>query len=250
VFDLPGVESMSESGIHRLLGPIKAKKLRLQDGSRSHHAPDKVVSAASLSGLDHSSLASVRIIDFGQAFMQDTPPPTLGCPVDFFPVELCFGYPASPKSDIWQLAALIFMAHTDTWLFQVGFPVFVGLVGFAVSYLGPIPNHWKGKFVWDTYGRRDPGQPMDTSDDPWWFDETPTKSLLRRLEMRAPGLSESQRVELERLVIDMVAWEPGARVSAAEVVRRLDSPVFLATADGAESQMTPGRGLGTNIDFS
>jgi hypothetical protein len=37
------------------------------------------------------------------------------------------------------------------------------------------------------------------------------------------------------LVLDMVAWEPGARISAAEVIRRLDSPVFFSAAEGAAS---------------
>ncbi|KAH6842392.1 kinase-like domain-containing protein [Chaetomium sp. MPI-CAGE-AT-0009] len=227
VFDLPDIQSMPESDLQQLLGPINTEDLKLQDGSRSNHAPTKVVSTASLSGLDYSSLNSVRIIDFGQAFMQDTPPPTLGCPVAFFPVELCFGYPASPKSDIWQLANIIFMAHTNTFLFQVLFPVFESLVGFAVSCLGPIPNQWEGKFVWDRYGRREPGKPMDTSDDPWWFNqEPPSNALPDRLAKWAPGLSQPQRVELERLILDTVAWEPDARISAVEVARRLDLPVL------------------------
>ena len=242
VFNFPGIHSIGETRLLELLGPVHAEELRLQDGSRSKHAPVKVVSAASLSGLDHSSLNSVRIIDFGQAFMQGKPPPTLGCPVAFFPVELCFGYPASPKSDIWQLSSVIFMAYTNTFLFQVFFPVFESLVGFAVSYLGPVPGDWKGKYVWDKYGRREPGKPMDTSDDPWWFDDgNPTKKLSDRLIGNAPFLSQPQREEFQRLILDMVAWEPSARLSAEEVVRRLDSPVFSAVA-GTERRMSPAHG--------
>ncbi|KAK3291622.1 uncharacterized protein B0H64DRAFT_409610 [Chaetomium fimeti] len=62
---------------------------------------------------------------------------------------------------------------------------------------------------------------MDTSDDRWWFNEEPhANALPARLSKSALGLSETQRVELERLIMDMVAWEPDARISAAEVVRR------------------------------
>jgi hypothetical protein len=201
-----------------------------------------VVFLASLSGLDYSTLNSVRIIDFGQAFMQDTPPPTLGSPLAFFPVELCFGHPASPKSYIWQLARVIFMEHTDALLFQVFFHVYESLVAFSVSYLGPIPSHWVGKFVWDKYGHREPGKPMDTSDGPWWFDdENPSKALSDRLVKSAPGLSQRQREELERLILDMVAWEPSARLSAEEVVRRLDSPV-LSAVSGTERRVSPALG--------
>lgn len=246
VFDLPGVQSISESDLRQLLGPVNTKDLRFKDGSRSKHAPSQVVSAASLTGFNHALLTSVRIIDFGQAFMQDTPPPTLGCPVAFFPAELCFGYPASPESDIWQLATVLFMAHTNTFLFQVFFPVYESLVGFAVSYFGPIPSHWAGKFMWDRYGLRETGKPMDTSDDPWWFNaEAPTESLRDRLAQAAPGLAQPQREELERLVFDMVAWEPAARISAAEVIRRLDAPVFSAAADTeSRASLGPGHGDG------
>jgi serine/threonine protein kinase len=182
---------MTESRLLELLGPTKEETLRLRKGPVSHskHAPKKVVASASFSGLDTSSLATVQIIDFGCAFSVDSPPPTLGCPVEFFPPELLFGCPASTNSDVWQLAALIYYTSTSQYMFQVGIHVFTHLVAFVVRHHGPVPAHWKGKFDWSKYGLAQPGQPVAPPPEPdWWWsddDKRPTPSLEDRFAKRA-----------------------------------------------------------------
>ena len=236
---------MSESSIHDLLGPIETKEYIPRSHSKSKHGPKELVGAADLSGLDHSTLTTIQIVDFGEVFMADNPPPTLGCPIDFFPVELCFGYPASAKSDIWQLGTLVFMTHTKGFLFPIFFTLFQHLVSFAVYYNGPIPGHWKGKFLWDKYGYTDPGKPIIKNDE-WWCEDKvkePTQSPLDSLTPRCPYLSPEQQQALERLILDMITWEPGSRLSAAEVVQRLESPVLSAgpTEEGQETnELCPG----------
>lgn len=222
---------MTESRLLELLGPIEEETLRLRKGPVSHskHAPKKEVAAASFSGLDSSSLATAQIIDFGCAFLSSSPPPTLGCPVEFFPPELLFGFPASSKSDIWQLAALVYYASTHQYMFQVGFQIFAHLVAFVVRHHGPVPAHWKGKFVWSKYGMARAGEPVVPSPEPdWWWsdDKGPPLSLEDRFDRRASYLSAAQRDELARLLRDMVVWEPSRRVTAEEVDRRLKAPVF------------------------
>jgi serine/threonine protein kinase len=221
---------MTEAQLLELLGPVKADTLRLRKGPVSHskHGPRKVVAAASFSGLDSSSLTTVQIIDFGCAFLSNSPPSTLGCPVEFFPPELLFGFPASTKSDIWQLAAILYYTYTSHYMFQVGFQIFILLVAFVVQHHGPLPGHWKGKFVWSKYGQAQPGNPVVPLPEPdWWFDDKqPTKSFEDRIVKRAPYLSASQRDELQRLLRDMVPWEPSRRISAAEAHQRLKSPVL------------------------
>ncbi|KAK4125520.1 kinase-like protein [Parathielavia appendiculata] len=230
-FKVPDVQSMTENRLLEFLGPIKEEALRLRKGPISHskHAPKKIVASASFSGLDSSSLATVQIIDFGCAFLSDSPPPTLGCPVEFFPPELLFGCPASTKSDVWQLAALVYYTSTSQYMFQVGFQILTHLVAFIVRHHGPVPAHWKGKFEWSKYGLAQPGQPVDPSPEPdWWWseDRRPTPSLEDRFAKRASYLSAAQRDELARLLRDMVAWEPSRRISAGEADRRLKAPVF------------------------
>ena len=180
-------------------------------------------------------LASVQIIDLGVAFLVNDPPPTLGCPIEFFPTELLFQCPASAKSDIWQLAAVMFYAYTGSYLFQVGFPIFFHLVCHLVQDYGPLPSHWKGKFDWGQYGGMPPGQPVDALTEPsWWFEdpESPAVLLDDHIAKKASYLSESQRVELVRVFRDMVAWEPASRISAAETQRRLEAPIFSSVLEG------------------
>lgn len=140
---------MTEHALLEVLGPIRDETLQLFKGGvpDSPHAPKKVVAAASFSGLNFGlSPLRAQIIDFGIAFFANNPPPSLGCPIEFFPVELLFQYPASDKSDVWQLAALMFYTYTERYVFFPGFSVFALLVADIVKFHGPLPDHWRTKF--------------------------------------------------------------------------------------------------------
>lgn len=224
------MQSISESRLLELLGPIEDEPLRLRKGPvpRSKHGPKRVVAAASFSGLDLSSLSSIQVIDFGCAFLNTSPPSTLGCPVEFFPPELLFGYPASTQSDVWQLAAFLYYTYTNQYMFQTGFQVFTLLVHFVVQQYGPVPNGWRGKYVWSKYGFAEPGQePVAMPEPDWWYDdEQPTNPVEEYITKRASYISAAQQDELIRLFRDMVTWEPSRRISAAEAHQRLESPVL------------------------
>ncbi|KID64222.1 protein kinase domain-containing protein, partial [Metarhizium hybridum] len=92
VFELPDIQSMSPARVSQLLGPVKAENLRLTNGLCSPHAPKQVIQTPDLSGLDCSLLTQIRIIDFGQAFFTDRPPPSLGVPIDS---------PPPPRTLLW-----------------------------------------------------------------------------------------------------------------------------------------------------
>lgn len=221
---------MTEYDLLGVLGPIKDETLQLRKGPvpRSRHAPKKIVAAASFSGFNFgsASLPRVQIIDFGVAFHTNRPPPTLGCPMQFFPPELLFGYQASDKSDIWQLAAIIFYVYTGCYMFQVGFPIFAHLIAFIIKFHGPLPSHWRDRYDWSRDAK--PGKPVKKLVEPsWWFDGTKsTESFDNRVAEEATSLPAPQRVELAKLLRDMVAWEPSSRISAAEAYRRLKEPIF------------------------
>ncbi|KAL2130881.1 hypothetical protein VTI74DRAFT_5835 [Chaetomium olivicolor] len=211
-FAIPGAQSMTETRLMEFLGPVRSGTLQLRKGPVAHseHAPQRVVAPASFSGLDIASLATVQIIDFGCAFFSNSPPPVLGCPVEYYPPELIFGYPVSAKCDVWQLAAILFYTYTSHHMFFVGFQA------------------WKDRFVWDKYVMAKPGdvvKPVPLPD--WWFDDKqPKKPFEDRITKGASYLSATQRKELVRLLSDMVAWEPAFRISAAEADRRLRSFVL------------------------
>ncbi|KAK2612397.1 hypothetical protein QQS21_001661 [Conoideocrella luteorostrata] len=235
VFELPDSQSMSPARVSQLLGPIQTENLRLTNGLCSPHAPKQVIQTPDLSGLDYSLLTQIRIIDFGQAFFTDRPPPSLGVPIDFFPPELCFGYLPSTKSDIWHLACILFQIQTKGFLFPTVLRIFEILIGTIVSYLGPIPQHWKGKFNFDEYGYCEPEQVQETTEPEWWFENKHSeKTISSRVAQEAVHLSTCQREEYVRLLHDMVAYEPEKRLSAVEVIRRLRSASFL-DEDSSES---------------
>ncbi|KJZ71073.1 hypothetical protein HIM_09545 [Hirsutella minnesotensis 3608] len=231
LFELPHAQTLSPACITQLLGPTESERLR----PPSSHAPRRVYQSPNFSGLDICSLTQVRIVDFGQAFMADQPPTSLGIPLDFFPPELCFGYLPSTKSDIWHLACLIYQAHSDTIMFPTFFHMFEMLVGTVIDNLGPLPEHWKGRYDFAEYGYVEPGKPPSTVEPAWWFEPDHERSarIDTRLAREAPHLSPNQRQEYVRLIHEMTAYEPEERLSAAEVMRRLRSDRF---ADKSENE--------------
>lgn len=220
---------MSPEGVTRLLGPIRTEKLKLPNGRRSPHGPNQVVQTPDFSGLDYSLLLQVRVIDFGEAFLADHPPPSLGVPLNYFPPELCFGYLPSKKSDVWQLACILYQIHTVKPIFPTFFRIFEMLIGTIVPVLGPIPQHWRRKYNFDKYGYVEPRRELDSTEPEYWFDDNnPEKSIDIKLAQHATHLSALQRNEVVDLLRGMFAYEPGERLSAVDVIRRLESPSILS----------------------
>lgn len=116
------------------------------------------------------------------------------------------------------------MVHGSVPMFPTFFPIFEILVGTIVGYVGPLPQQWKARFVFDEYGYRKPGQAQNRTEPPWWFeDKHSEKSIDSRLSEDAPHLPLRQKEEYVRLLHDMLAYEPEKRLLAADVVQRLRS---------------------------
>ncbi|KAF1963757.1 kinase-like protein [Byssothecium circinans] len=212
VFELPAAR------LDQFLTPINAENLKLGNGSRSRHAPMQVIQAPEFLGFDYSSLWKVRIIDFGEAFFTSLPPSSLGSPIEFFPPELCFGYSPSAKADIWQLACVFYMVHSGRFLFPVFFEIYEILIGTIVNCVGPLPQHWRGRFKFESFGYRERGREQNKTDPEWWFDDkAPKNSVDSQLTEHAPHLSTHQREHYVRLLCKMLDLEPNARLSAADV---------------------------------
>ncbi|TGJ79818.1 hypothetical protein E0Z10_g8936 [Xylaria hypoxylon] len=228
VFELPDIRFMSPTKLYQLLGPIKAEKLILANGSFSLHGPKRVIQTPDLSSLDRSLLLNIQIVDFGEAFFANQPPPSLGIPIQYFPPELCFGLPPSVGSDIWHLACVLYEIHGRSYLFPAFFPIFEILIGTIVRILGPLPSYWKGRFKFDIYGYEEEGREKNEEEPSWWFeDRTLQKSMNARLSEQAPHLSTAQRGEFAQLLLDMLAYEPEKRLLAVDAVQRLNSATFL-----------------------
>lgn len=213
VFGLPDTSSMDIQQVCAMLGPLKHEKLRPRNGNRSDHAPKYVVQRPTFPELASqlpTPLKTVRIVDFGEAFPASQPRTTLGVPVGqgYFPPELCFGYPASAASDIWELACLMFQTLGTPPLFPCFFPIFEMLIGTAMPILGPLPAHWRGRFNHERYGYREDGElkNAEKEDPSWWWDEAKhDKSIRGQMERDlGPQCSPEQLDFLADLLGDML----------------------------------------------
>lgn len=220
-----------------LLGPIKSERLYPNDDQVEFtpHAPKHVVESPNFLAVDFSSLTRLRLIDFGQAFFVDHPPKSLGTPVHFFPPELCFGFPPSPQSDIWQLGVVHYKILTGGLFLFIGFGSFEELLYMAVTYFGPLPQDWRGRFEFDHYGCREMGKPLNTTEPEYWYEDKTCKTpIAGRLCKEAPHLSTHQQEQFAQLLCGMLSNEPEKRISAVDVVRRLDGDFQAEVAEHSE----------------
>lgn len=202
-----------------------SEEIRLADGGTpSKHSPREVVQPTSFSGLLFYKLKDVVIISFGKAFPEYAPPPTLHCPMEIFPPELLFGYPPSTKSDIWQLACLMYKVHARVFPFATD-SSYEMLVWHIAKYMGPIPSHWRGRYLWDRYRTLSAANQDASGDLNGWHDKThTTESLETRIEgnelLHHPKQKPFQK-KLAGLIGDMLAWEPTERPSSGSVYQRV-----------------------------
>jgi serine/threonine protein kinase len=217
LFKLPGRNLANEATIRNCLGPVASEKIQLADGGPpSKHSPRTVVQPASFSNLDFNQNNDIALVGFGNAFVEATPPPTLHCPTNILPPEVFFGYPPSRKSDIWQLACLLFKFRTGAYPFHTTLP-YEWLVRQATQYIGPVPSQWRGRYDRDSSRTQRGGLDLEE-----WFDtEQPTLSLETRLAEKGHPSSASERQDLARLLCEMLAWEPERRPGAEMVFQRL-----------------------------
>ncbi|KAK4128075.1 hypothetical protein N657DRAFT_675910 [Parathielavia appendiculata] len=173
---IPYCDSANELVIRNYLGPVASENIKLAGGGqRSKHIP-RTVQLATFCNLNLRLLGDAALVGFGKAFVEPTSSliVTLHCPFDLFPPELLFGYPASRKGDIWQLACLLFKVHTGIYPFPTA-PSYELLIWWIVRYTGPVPGHWRGRYRWDRFSS--PGTMPDGEFEGRFNSFQPTQSL-------------------------------------------------------------------------
>lgn len=91
VFTLPDVNRLSERRLLDVLGEPKISKVRRDDGgSLEPGIPEYIVEPVSFR--KHASLLSqpIKIVDFEQSFLPNTPPQTLHIPIVYRAPEIVF----------------------------------------------------------------------------------------------------------------------------------------------------------------
>ena len=164
--------------------------------------------------------ARIRIVDFGEAFLSaECIPKHLHTPVWFAAPEVLFRDPVGPPSDIWALACLLYNVFGNESLFES----FYGdrdeiLVGMTYTF-GRLPNRW-----WDRWEKRADYFAEDGTT--YVGDKRAGPVNIRsRLQLLTPatlgGLDADEVAAFESILLGMLRFEPGKRMSAKEVVQLL-----------------------------
>ena len=142
---LANFDSWSEEEVLQRLGePIINPLRRLDDGPVEPTGPAYIVNAALLDKVDpHYWTSRIIIIDFGEAFYLEDPPPNgSGAPFEFCSPELMFESKLGLGSEVWALACTIYTIRTGLPLFEMfnGNPA--EIIKEFVRLLGRLPDQW------------------------------------------------------------------------------------------------------------
>lgn len=171
--NIVNLDSWTDDKVYERLGqPYKDAMHTLSGEDPEPSAPIYVVEPISDIQAQYVT-ESILIIDFGQSFFLDSPPPDgVGTPWSYRAPEAIFDLKASVHSDVWALACTIFEIRTGEALFEVSFSDRDDALLQIVQILGKLPERWW--YAWDrrlTYFEED-GNPKQK-----WKNDRPLASL-------------------------------------------------------------------------
>lgn len=111
MFTIPSVDSLTEQQFFEKFGKPEIAQVTRTDGAAlPGNVPAYLVRPASLpagfcQGLNTSS--SIKIIDFGEAFLKSQPPATLHTPLAVRAPEVIFGDQIDHRQDLWSLGCMV-----------------------------------------------------------------------------------------------------------------------------------------------
>ncbi|KAK9372082.1 kinase-like domain-containing protein [Lipomyces chichibuensis] len=145
LIQLWNVDSWSDKVVYERLGFPVMDKVLLWSGelNNSVSAPEYLVEPANFSNIEYNCITKkVLLVDFGQSFMLQTPPPPneVGFTMSYCAPEVYFERRMSVWSDIWALGCTIFEMRAGRQLFEsfLGGPHEVLLQ--IVQILGKLPE--------------------------------------------------------------------------------------------------------------
>lgn len=111
VFTIPSVDSLTEQQFLEKFGKPEIAQLIRKDGTAlTENTPSYIVKPASLpAGICQSlrTSSSIKIIDFGEAFLKRQAPRSLHTPLAVRAPEALLGDHIDPRVDLWSLGCLV-----------------------------------------------------------------------------------------------------------------------------------------------
>ncbi|KAH9891394.1 protein kinase-like domain-containing protein [Xylariomycetidae sp. FL2044] len=209
---VPDLNSLSEEDFIARLGKPETGAVTRSDGAPlTHHVPPQIIRPAGFRRRDIMlSCPSIKIIDFGEAFLRGNAPGTLHTPLVVRAPEVIFGDRLDSRVDLWSAGCLIFELITG----QPPFDAIMLTPSILVEQMietasDELPSRWQAK--WRTMQKDAP-----ETDEVWSLQE-----WLEEVYFNNDKQVEFTREEIVRIgaaIARMLKFEPSLRATASEIL--------------------------------
>ncbi|KAL4907061.1 hypothetical protein BDW74DRAFT_190048 [Aspergillus multicolor] len=212
-FTAPSVDNESEQEFIDISGKLEIGNVRARDGGDLEPGvPYYIVRPASYRSRSWLSSASVKIVDFGQAFLHTEIPSTLHTPLPVRAPEVVFGERLDYRVDLWSMGCMLFELSVG----QPPFDSFLLTPRILVHQRqdlasDALPERWRN--AWRT---------MELDGKSEWLGEMYFDGE------RNEDMTRENMVQLGRIIAKLLRFEPAARASARDI---LDDPWFRCDPD-------------------
>ncbi|KAH7311452.1 kinase-like domain-containing protein [Stachybotrys elegans] len=214
--EIPGIHRWTEDSFYNKLGtPVTAAVSSLDSEPLPSSVPSYIVQPIRFSSKHIPSSPTVKIIDFGEAFLEDDAPATLHTPLAVRAPEIIFGDTLDKRVDLWSAGCLLFELVTGQPPFDTMMMTPPELVQQMLEFdRDGVPMRWQRKWQ-EMQAKIRPQDPMYTLQQ--WLEEVYFEND------RETGFTADEIRQLGELVSSMLKIEPSRRATARQV---LDSPWF------------------------
>ncbi|KAF4977038.1 hypothetical protein FZEAL_6400 [Fusarium zealandicum] len=210
--EVPDINTLDEESFFGRLGkPEICSVSRLDGKSLASNVPSYIVRPAQFRKRDIVMLsASIKTIDFGEAFLKNDIPSTLHTPLPVRAPEVVFGDVLDSRVDLWSAGCLMFELTTGQPPFDVMMltpPLLVQqMMGFATDRL---PSRWQAK--WQAME-----QGLPAEDDSYALHEWLEEIYLN--DDKHADFTQEDIAEVGKLISRMLKFEPSLRATASDIL--------------------------------
>ncbi|KAG6099412.1 hypothetical protein E4U30_006684 [Claviceps sp. LM220 group G6] len=214
---VPNLDSLNgEDFIARLGEPETGAVIRMDGAPLTHNLPTHLTRSASFQKQDFmpsSSCPSIKIIDFGEAFLSDDAPSTLHTPLYLQAPEIVFGDRLDRRVDLWSAGCLIFELVTGQPPFDTVAMTPARIVEQMIEVTSDeVPSKWQAK--WHAMQQQEASEQDGGLTLKTWLEDVYFNS-----NKQAEFTSE-EVAEIYEVVAAMLRLEPSRRATPSESLAR------------------------------
>ncbi|CRG82799.1 Dual specificity protein kinase KNS1 [Talaromyces islandicus] len=208
-FTMPGMDDLLEGEFIEALGKPEIGHVRRNDGNALEAGiPEYIVRPAVYRSQSWSS-HQIKIIDFGESFLQSSVPQTLHTPLPVRAPEIIFHDTLDYRVDLWSMGCMLF----ELFVGQPPFDSVLTTPAILVSQMqemasDPLPVRWKD--LLETTHSKSPADIAGPTLQQWleemYFDGE-----------RKQNLTKADIVKLGYIIGKLLLFEPSTRASAREI---------------------------------